>query len=562
MTEAGKFAPGLKGFPTPDTASGESSYLLFLFPDKKWSQWILGATKPLEAEYNWYLSGEMTTDEAAEAFRLINQQAPYNLLSEGARVPAPYWDGGADVDLDATQDAQTWYGELVPVMMGMGAAEPTLDWFENLAIWAFAGFIAYAGQPLAAIAFVPFARKFVLSFKKGVAGAIVRVIFDGLHLADIDTYGVEDEIIDFLVDVGLEPSGQELWVEHSGEHNEAATPNADGDYTIQVVREKLTADSVVPPNTRYNGDCDCVQTTYDDGVTWIDTPARDPRHGSYFVIPPLGEDFTCDAAGGMVELVRRVIASVLDGAEVIGVANSILAILALLSGGAGIIFDLIIVVAEALITIGAATLNGYFDETAYGVLLCAFYCNIQPDGSVTADDVTAISAYIHANASSGVVTVMDIFLNMYGEVQLQNAGVMFADSGADCSACMCDCFTINPTTPWDSAYPKEGLVTSSTVVQGGDGLLYALVGTDCVVWFDRTVTVSAIRFNSGGTSPGSRILITVGTETKDTDYNDDFGHPFFTLATPQDVDHFTVSVSAGGAGLSFTGFSMDFCELP
>jgi len=77
---SGKNAPGLKGFPTPDTATGISSYLLLYFQDKEWAQLALGALKTLTAGYNWYQSGELDPDEAAEAFRLIIQEAPYNKL--------------------------------------------------------------------------------------------------------------------------------------------------------------------------------------------------------------------------------------------------------------------------------------------------------------------------------------------------------------------------------------------------------------------------------------------------------------------------------------------------
>jgi len=78
MTD-GKNAVGLTGFPTPNTVAGIAGYLLFLFEDKEWAQWILGALEPLAYAYNFYESGDLSPDEAAEAFRLIIQDAPYNL---------------------------------------------------------------------------------------------------------------------------------------------------------------------------------------------------------------------------------------------------------------------------------------------------------------------------------------------------------------------------------------------------------------------------------------------------------------------------------------------------
>jgi len=80
MTEPGKNAPGLKGFPTPNEAAETASYLLLYFQDKEWAQYALGALKALTVGYNWYKSGDLDVDEAAEAFRLIVQDAPYNHL--------------------------------------------------------------------------------------------------------------------------------------------------------------------------------------------------------------------------------------------------------------------------------------------------------------------------------------------------------------------------------------------------------------------------------------------------------------------------------------------------
>ncbi len=79
MTDIGKFAVGLKGFPTPNNPEDADAYLLFYFPDKQWSQYVLGALSVLGVGYNWYKSGELDVDEAAEAFRTIVQDAPYNL---------------------------------------------------------------------------------------------------------------------------------------------------------------------------------------------------------------------------------------------------------------------------------------------------------------------------------------------------------------------------------------------------------------------------------------------------------------------------------------------------
>jgi len=87
----GKNAPGLRGFPTPNSVSGEDGYTVFRFPnDASWGQLILGAVQALAYAYNWYESGDLDPEEAADAFRQIVEQAPLNLcgceLPGGSRV--------------------------------------------------------------------------------------------------------------------------------------------------------------------------------------------------------------------------------------------------------------------------------------------------------------------------------------------------------------------------------------------------------------------------------------------------------------------------------------------
>jgi len=81
---------------------------LFYFDDREWAQFLLGAAKVLGDPFNWYEAGDMSTDEAAETFRLIVQDAPYNLRT----CPNPA--GGRIFRVDALgkvqelSDAGTW----------------------------------------------------------------------------------------------------------------------------------------------------------------------------------------------------------------------------------------------------------------------------------------------------------------------------------------------------------------------------------------------------------------------------------------------------------------------
>lgn len=184
MTEPGKFAPGLVGFPTPNTAADDGGYLLFCFNDQTWAQYILGACTALTFEYNWYKSGDLETWEAAEALRLIIQQAPYN-LSPG-EVGTPFWDDSSDVDDEAPEDDQRWYGEV----SNPTAPADELTFVENALVWFFTGLVALATPELGfapAILFHTIAPKFLLAQKRGDFGEIIRIVVDGKDMAEIDT---------------------------------------------------------------------------------------------------------------------------------------------------------------------------------------------------------------------------------------------------------------------------------------------------------------------------------------------------------------------------------------
>lgn len=190
----GKNAPGLKGYPTPDDTPLIEGYLLFKFPDNnEFAGLLLGAANQLTYAYNFYQWGALTPEEAAEAFKLIVDNAPYNLLDNA--TPAPYWDTPEDVDSEEPPETQPWYGKM----------EGT-TFVEDIGIWAITGFIAYSGQIGAAIAFKTFAPRFVLAWKQdGIAGAI-RVFIDGVDNGLLDTNGIGEAIIekDYIGDPDLD----------------------------------------------------------------------------------------------------------------------------------------------------------------------------------------------------------------------------------------------------------------------------------------------------------------------------------------------------------------------
>jgi len=88
---SGKNALGLRGFPTPNNVAPDGGYVVFRLPENnEWAGLILGAAQALSYAYNFYEWGDMTPDEAAEAFRQIVDVAPFNTcgcsLPNGGKV--------------------------------------------------------------------------------------------------------------------------------------------------------------------------------------------------------------------------------------------------------------------------------------------------------------------------------------------------------------------------------------------------------------------------------------------------------------------------------------------
>jgi hypothetical protein len=437
MTEPGKNAPGLEGFPTPNAADEIPSYLLFLFPDSTWSQYILGACRALVYDYNWYEAGDLQPDEASEQFRALVQQAPYNLQPQ--EIPAPYWDEDTadDADDEMQRDTQIWYGKIVETM-GFVAEDVSLTFLDNVGIFAIAGFIAYAGQPGAAIAFIPIAQRFTLAFKQNSLGGVVKALIDFAEVAEIDTYGVTDGVASLNVVMPDDGDPHTLYVMLSEDN-----PHSIENPSMTVIRKRLSESEVSgdPTKIRFNDDCECIQTSPDGGTTWIDNPQADPRHGLAYTKPPLGgDDARCDMAANRVKWVRDFIDSMVAALETAGeiftIANIALQFYELLFGEAGLIVDLFFEIGSIVVGVGGSALDGAFTETVYDALNCLFFCNAQPDGSVDLAAFNALVAGVDASPDINTTAqlVLDAILGAQGENGVNNAGVIGGQTG-DCSAC-------------------------------------------------------------------------------------------------------------------------------
>jgi len=153
----------------------------------------MGALLPLTDPLSWREFGALTPDEcAAASLDIISQAYSPEAQLCPIETPAPFWDNAEDVDDSFPPDSEDWYGEVT----NPTAPADELTFVENAAIWTFTGFVAYAAGIGAAIAYRTIAPRFVLAWKRGDLGEIIRVVIDAADYAEVDTSTVsEGEII-------------------------------------------------------------------------------------------------------------------------------------------------------------------------------------------------------------------------------------------------------------------------------------------------------------------------------------------------------------------------------
>lgn len=209
---------------------------------------------------------------------------------------------------------------------------------------------------------------------------------------------------------------------------------------MEIIRGRLSAADFSNPSQRYNPDTDTVQYSPDGGTTWIDSPEADPRHSDIFRLPPLTtSDPKCDAAANQVKWIKDFIDSVIAqldaGATALAVTNNFLTQLTAVFPPA-LLLLLLQEAATSLFDTGSTALSAAFTSTQYDLLLCAFYCFLEPDGTCTAADLVNIETKIAASMDATAAAIVDEILFIQGEVGLSNAGVIGGQTG-DCNDCAC-----------------------------------------------------------------------------------------------------------------------------
>jgi hypothetical protein len=535
------------GYPTPTSIPEESTCLTLNVPASvEWWALIVGVLYGLTLEWEWQqLEGGIEIGDAAARWAVMFNDAMDVAEATNqceSEIQAPYWDDQSDAPAEQPVSDQPWYGVLV--------GEAT--WEEQIGDWLIAGFIAYAGGPGAAIAFLTIAPRFRLAWRTHDLGALAKIFVNAADAGTVDTYSAEPGIVEvdvFADQIDPEAESYEIWVEQASSSQ------------MQVIRKRLDPNEVYDTRYRYNPETDMVQYTPDGGTNWQNAPQTDPRHTDANRKPPvMADDPRCQAATNMTAWIKSILDEAIATVEAASGAASLITLFMpffIELGPFALLVDLVASFLGVVFTAGASALSAAFTEGTYADLLCIFYCEIDSDGQVSAAQFATISGRIDGEIGGLVATVLDSMLFLCGEVGLSNAGTVDSGEVGDCSACVCHwCYE------WDYTLSDGGaLVLSNGVYVPGVGWQSELVGDAFAVQIAQEceggcgATIDSfevtVDYASGGDTFGN-----VGDEIGGTYYwtecagevNPDVpGLQTFTFDTTCNVDPFTApALNFGG----------------
>jgi len=201
-------------FLTPPTLpESEQCRSLEVPADLYWLGIFNSALLELTNPYNFEQVNEtdLTPEETAAACYLIFEQWLQSTCAGGVDCPTPFWDEAQDVEDSAPAETQAWYGQVE----NPEAPADELTFVENATIWVFTGFVAYAAGVGAAIFFHTIAEKWVLAWRRGDVGEIIRVIIDGAEYGTVDTSSASvGDIVEFPVLAGT--GGHDILIVKAG----------------------------------------------------------------------------------------------------------------------------------------------------------------------------------------------------------------------------------------------------------------------------------------------------------------------------------------------------------
>lgn len=215
---------------------------------------------------------------------------------------------------------------------------------------------------------------------------------------------------------------------------------------MEIVRVYLSANNIDPPGTRYNPDCDCIQTSPDGGATWTDNPGADPRTNDAYRLPAReGSDPKCDAAEAMTQHFKAQVDAFIAAADAVAYVNAAIQIAGAFFGLIGLFASKLFIIFEALLTIGVITVDAAMTEEVYDQIKCILYCQLEENGQLSAEGLANAQTQIDEEIGGTPNIVFDLFAGAWGAVEWSNAGAVGEFTG-DCDECGCGCNFVDVTS--------------------------------------------------------------------------------------------------------------------
>ncbi len=196
-----------------------------------------------------------------------------------------------------------------------------------------------------------------------------------------------------------------------------------------------------------------METSSDGGVTWTVNTTQDYRYSSG-QFPPLpadvlGDDPRCQSANNVLAYLQSAQEKYNDAWTLNGdIGALVTAVLALIQevgilagissltiAAAGFPYLLVLGVAVAAYYLGRSVWDASFSDEFWQEVLCAIYCNIGEDGSISAGQFAVVLSKINDIGFSAARLYIWAFVNAIGAVGLQNAARTMSSSEESCEDC-------------------------------------------------------------------------------------------------------------------------------
>lgn len=195
---------------------------------------VSGALLAMTYPSNWEQHGTLTPEETAAIYSDIYQQ-----FLDFQNEP-PDWTSPDDLD-----------------------GQPEQPWYEQLADWIIAGFLAYTFTYQAAIVYTTTVPKLRVAFRTGNIGALFRVLINGIEVWTGDSYDVITDVIEQIFDMSAETEPYTVRIEHNG----IGAGHGLTEAKLEYIRQGALADMVATILRADPNGCG-VQWSTDDGGTW------------------------------------------------------------------------------------------------------------------------------------------------------------------------------------------------------------------------------------------------------------------------------------------------------